>query len=305
MYRLYLLILIHLTAPLYSAFTGPCDAALTPLHQAAIDNNTQIITDLITQGADIHAETRNGMTPLHLAIWHNHYAATNTLLQKGANALVQTSKRNATPWHFACRLLYKYDAFMACIENDTDKKTSANTQESLYAAQTKIMNERKELLETNNQSIKTQKALETYDKKLIAIREALLNKSSSYNPLAIVCTPHVDCRTKSPEKIAQHVEETKRKIYLLVSRGALLDRRTAEQLIISFGSSPYGPNLLEVDLLPFVLACHPLTKSCKKLPDRVDTVDLTAFTPAQKMVLQERTKALLKEVQDIEASLKK
>jgi ankyrin repeat protein len=82
----------------------------TPLHYAVDgfisgpewDPKKQVETlkELLNNGADIHAQDKNGATPLHRAVRTRCAAATKFLLDAGANPTVR-NKPGSTPFHLA------------------------------------------------------------------------------------------------------------------------------------------------------------------------------------------------------------
>ena len=50
-----------------NAYTSAEEERITPLHLAAKDNHVEVVKYLISQGADVNAETTWGNTPLDLA----------------------------------------------------------------------------------------------------------------------------------------------------------------------------------------------------------------------------------------------
>ena len=57
----------------------------TPLHYAAGKGHADVITALLTAGADLHAESNKGDTPLHKAAGSGHAEAITALLAAGAD----------------------------------------------------------------------------------------------------------------------------------------------------------------------------------------------------------------------------
>ena len=58
----------------------------TPIHYAAIFNNTNLIALLMTNGADINAKALEGNTPLDMAVAFTNTAAAQVLKAMGAHA---------------------------------------------------------------------------------------------------------------------------------------------------------------------------------------------------------------------------
>src|SRR5204862_2970704 len=82
----------------------------TPLHYAAdgfisgpawdAKRQVEIIRCLLDNGADIHAQDKNGATPLHRAVRTRCAAAVNCLLNAGSDATLR-NKPGSTPFHLA------------------------------------------------------------------------------------------------------------------------------------------------------------------------------------------------------------
>ena len=62
----------------------------TPLHDAAVKDNCEIIALLLTYGADIEAENNDGQTPLFKAVLSHSEAAVAQLIDYGANVVVSS-----------------------------------------------------------------------------------------------------------------------------------------------------------------------------------------------------------------------
>lgn len=61
------------------------EVGCAPLHHAAAQGHEWIISVLVVNGADIHAQDKRGCTPLHHAISQGHVAAVQTILGAGAD----------------------------------------------------------------------------------------------------------------------------------------------------------------------------------------------------------------------------
>ena len=58
---------------------------LTPLHLAVLHNHTDVVDYLLAQGADVNAKTSTGITPLHEAAQNGNKEITELLLAHKAN----------------------------------------------------------------------------------------------------------------------------------------------------------------------------------------------------------------------------
>ena len=58
---------------------------LTPLHLAVLHNHQDVVEYLLAQGADVNAKTSTGITPLHEAAQNGNKEITELLLAHGAN----------------------------------------------------------------------------------------------------------------------------------------------------------------------------------------------------------------------------
>ena len=72
----------------------------TPLHRAAVDNNTDAAIVLLDAGADINVQGKDGSTLLHWAAIHNNTDMAIAFLGAGADVNAR-SKYGATPLHIA------------------------------------------------------------------------------------------------------------------------------------------------------------------------------------------------------------
>ena len=92
----------------------------TPLHQAARNENPDIFTALIQEGADIHAKNKYGYTPLHWAAWWNKNPdIIAALIQAGADIRAQ-DKYGYTPLHQAAGFNENPDIINALIQEGAD-----------------------------------------------------------------------------------------------------------------------------------------------------------------------------------------
>src|SRR5690242_9992554 len=60
---------------------GQCSSAL---HDACLYGHTALVKMLLSKGADPHAKTTKGWTPLHSASWTGHTECVTVLLEHGA-----------------------------------------------------------------------------------------------------------------------------------------------------------------------------------------------------------------------------
>jgi hypothetical protein len=75
--------------------TGTDQGGRTPLHYAALANDTETVRQLLTQGASPNAADRQGFTPLHFAAQQRSLAAAEILLTAGAQADTANQYGNA------------------------------------------------------------------------------------------------------------------------------------------------------------------------------------------------------------------
>lgn len=57
---------------------------LTALHCAAVNGHDQVLDSLVRSGASLSSKTKNGLTPLHMALQGNQASCTRQLLQYNA-----------------------------------------------------------------------------------------------------------------------------------------------------------------------------------------------------------------------------
>ena len=72
----------------------------TPLHWAAWENASETAAVLLNNGADVHAEIKDGGTPLHVTALKNASETAAVLLNNGADVHARDEK-SATPLHWA------------------------------------------------------------------------------------------------------------------------------------------------------------------------------------------------------------
>ena len=65
------------------------------LFKASVDGKLELVKELVAEGANIDAASRNGYTPLHRASQSGHKDIVEFLLSKGANSTIE-SKDNQT-----------------------------------------------------------------------------------------------------------------------------------------------------------------------------------------------------------------
>ena len=69
----------------------------TPAHEAARDQNRDVLRILIEAGADTEARDSYSMTPLHYAAWHGENSTVQLLIKAGANINVQDNPFHRSP----------------------------------------------------------------------------------------------------------------------------------------------------------------------------------------------------------------
>ncbi|ORY04496.1 ankyrin [Basidiobolus meristosporus CBS 931.73] len=73
-----------------------------PLHYAAHQGNLAICKLLVSQGAEVNAQTPElGSTPLHRAVVQGHLEVAKLLISKGAYCIVNTGPERCLPVHKA------------------------------------------------------------------------------------------------------------------------------------------------------------------------------------------------------------
>ncbi|XP_075971213.1 ankyrin repeat domain-containing protein 49-like [Anticarsia gemmatalis] len=75
----------------------------TPLHRAAYSNHVEVISYLVSVGANVNTKTQLGWTPLHSACNWNNYAAAARILAAGADPAA-VSDGEQTPLHLAAAI---------------------------------------------------------------------------------------------------------------------------------------------------------------------------------------------------------
>ena len=82
-----------------------CKSA-TPLHEAIIFNNIEMVKILLQQGAEIEAKDQNSYTPLLFASYHNRIEIMEILLNHGANVHAKvTSFSNSLLYTAICQTI--------------------------------------------------------------------------------------------------------------------------------------------------------------------------------------------------------
>jgi len=75
--------------------------ARTPLYEAIIENNADVIEWLLEKGADVNHQDRNGWTPLHFAVQERQPETVALLIAHGADANLQDGYGNGPLWRAA------------------------------------------------------------------------------------------------------------------------------------------------------------------------------------------------------------
>ena len=84
----------------YKGYTVLLRRRKLPLHYAAARGQIDIVTSLLSQGADVNAPDDDGLTPLHEAAKKGHKDVVKHLLSSGAN-MNPKNKNGSTPLYFA------------------------------------------------------------------------------------------------------------------------------------------------------------------------------------------------------------
>ena len=116
--------------------TEPKDqSGFTALHQAAQENNTDYIQELVSIGCDVNAVDATGgqQTPLHKAAMYGHKKSVKLLLENNANAN-QCDKNGYTPIQTAIFYGGDFQVIEALIEKTDLLKEDNNGQNILHAA---------------------------------------------------------------------------------------------------------------------------------------------------------------------------
>jgi len=79
------------------------DFLWTPLGEACVDGNEEIVSLLLERGADVHEPDYEGKTPLHVASLRNNIGVVSLLLQEGKANPNFKNKFGRTALHDACQ----------------------------------------------------------------------------------------------------------------------------------------------------------------------------------------------------------
>uniref|UniRef100_A0A8B9LR32 Ankyrin 3a n=1 Tax=Astyanax mexicanus TaxID=7994 RepID=A0A8B9LR32_ASTMX len=92
----------------------------TALHIASLAGQTDVVRELVTNGANVNAQSQNGFTPLYMAAQENHLEVVRFLLEHGASQSIATED-GFTP--LAVALQQGHDQVVSLLlENDTKGK---------------------------------------------------------------------------------------------------------------------------------------------------------------------------------------
>ena len=94
-------------------------AFATPMHEAAAVGDHVRLTELVIQGADVHATDKAGQLPLHLAATAGHAEAAATLIELGADPNA-ADKQGRTPLHAAAEWSPNPETIRKLIELGAD-----------------------------------------------------------------------------------------------------------------------------------------------------------------------------------------
>ncbi len=76
---------------------GDMHEGRTPLHRAALGGSSEVVSLLISKGAEVHAKDKDGQMPIHTA---SSTAVAGLLMQKGAD-ITARDNYGRTPLHYA------------------------------------------------------------------------------------------------------------------------------------------------------------------------------------------------------------
>lgn len=102
--------------------------ARTPLFEAIIEKNADVIRWLIEQGADVNHQDRNGWTPLHFAVQERQMDTVALLLDHGANANLHDVYGNGPLWRaaFDARGDYRFVESLVAAGADPNHKNKSH-----------------------------------------------------------------------------------------------------------------------------------------------------------------------------------
>jgi uncharacterized protein len=98
----------------------------TPLCNAAIVGNLEILSWLISEGANVNHQERNGLSALHFAVQNRHPDLILCLLQSGALIDIPDRYGNSPLWRAVFDARGKYDIVSLLVSKGA-KTTSRNT----------------------------------------------------------------------------------------------------------------------------------------------------------------------------------
>ncbi len=78
--------------------SGVDEYGRTPLHHAAANGQPDVVTRLLSEGADVNAQDDNGWSPLHFAAQARSESVANRLLSAGAQTELKDSYGNTALW---------------------------------------------------------------------------------------------------------------------------------------------------------------------------------------------------------------
>ncbi|XP_062605992.1 uncharacterized protein LOC134267803 [Saccostrea cucullata] len=90
----------------------------SPLHLACVIGNLEIVTTLVTHGANVNIPDKTGSTSLHIAVKHEHRDVISFLIFKGANVNARDND-GCTPLILGCGQNYK-DAVVILLNTEAD-----------------------------------------------------------------------------------------------------------------------------------------------------------------------------------------
>jgi ankyrin repeat protein len=116
----------HIPAVHCPSTKGRMNSIDTELIEAAKENNVPEVRRLLSVGADVNAQDRDGShwTPLHNARYKGHVQVAKELIGHGADAEA-TTHTGSTPLHFACSLGRLTVVIELLGPNDSDGATTS------------------------------------------------------------------------------------------------------------------------------------------------------------------------------------